>query len=170
MGQLEAKLDGIMSLLHASRELQQQATPPSTITSPPSREMPLEPQDVSPLPIFHDPRMSCSAFLSPGGLMFEIVPGFRISAEEADSILDLYRSQYSPKFPFVPIAPEITASELFERRPFLFRIIIQIIAPQSAATQRDVTIWVREQIAQHVLIEQDKRLELLQGLLLFISW
>ncbi|KAK0641311.1 hypothetical protein B0T16DRAFT_461386 [Cercophora newfieldiana] len=169
VGHLEEKIDGIMSLLNASRGLQQLATPPSTNPSPPSltteREIPSR-------PIFQELAISNASHsvLALEARSLDIVPGFPLTVNEADTILNLYRSDYSPKFPFVPIGSEITALELFESRPFVFRVIAQMIAPQNATTQREVAQWVRQHIAKHVIAQQERRMELLQGLLLYIGW
>ncbi|KAK0609266.1 hypothetical protein B0T14DRAFT_232685 [Immersiella caudata] len=165
VGQLEEKLDGIMSLLSASQGLQQLATPTlSNSSTPPTFGLPLESLQNPPPPV------SRSARYAPRAGSFEVVPGFQVTGDEAERFLNLYRSEYSPKFPFVPISPEVAPDELFQSRPFLFRVIIQIIAPQTAETQREVAQWVRQHVSHHVLVVQERRLELLQGLLLYIGW
>lgn len=185
VGQLEEKIDGIMSLLNASRELQQQAareqqqqsplqqpvSPPSTSSPPNSRPLPpefhchqtrSEPNDVGLPPL--------SSTIPPQPAHFDIVPGFRVSLDEATRYLDLYRTEYSPKFPFVPLPTSLSVTDLFERQPFLFRVIIHVVAPQGPSMQREATHWIREHVAKHVIVLQDRRLELLQGLLLYLAW
>ncbi|KAK1752245.1 hypothetical protein QBC47DRAFT_68766 [Echria macrotheca] len=157
--QLEEKIDGIMSLLNASQHLQQQVTPPSTGSSP----------HTHPAAGHQEPVVQNGSYAAEKAY-FDIGPSLRVTAEEANRCLDLYRSEYSPHFPFVPVPAGLTAGELHERQPFLLQIIIQIITPQSASVQRAVAYWVRQYIAQHVIVEQEKRLELLQGLLLFLAW
>lgn len=103
-----------------------------------------------------------------GGI--QIIPGFVLSPTEADAILNLYRTSYSPYFPFVPIPVTATAAELEQSSPLLFRIILQVVAPQTAAIQKDVDRWFRQTVAQRVVVEQERCLELLQALLVFIAW
>jgi hypothetical protein len=174
VGQLEEKIDGIMSLLNASRELHLQTTPPSSNPSPfqgpATASFGQEPDtSSSTTPVSRMPANAFSVCL-PSRDSFDIAPGLVVSVDEADQMLDWYRSDYSPKFPFVPIAPCLTACELYETKPFLFRVIIQAIAPQSFTTQREVARWIRKYLAEHVLVAQETRLELLQGLLLYIAW
>lgn len=235
VGQLEEKIDGLVSLLNASRQIQQQSSAPgsaSTTSEPPisghdapdsavfgqlptpatsSQEQPSASRPFCLLP------MSCmhvndghlrdctgqhaqgcpppshttlqtptSTALSSSGdseptnsyipptAYIDITPqpyGYlRITMGEADRLLKLYQTDYHPRFPFVPIPRNTTAQDLFQRQPFLFRTIIQIVAPQSAALQRSFTIWFREYIATHIIVKQEKRLDLLQAILLFIAW
>ncbi|KAK0636633.1 hypothetical protein B0T17DRAFT_86157 [Bombardia bombarda] len=171
VGQLEEKIDGIMSLLNAGRQLQQ--------TSASSQSQP-SPTPQTP-PIFHDPirdslvppspkENSSYVHTTPPLEYIDIVPTLRVSFAEADRLLTLYRTDYSPRFPFVPITDDLRAYDLFQNRPFLFRTIMHIVAPQNAAVQRDVNQWFRQYIAEHIVINQEKRLELLQALILFIAW
>lgn len=161
-----------MSLLNAGQGLRQLATPPSSNPSPPSILLPNETRAIPSRPAITEPSMAPTTRPAsvPEWGSFDIVPGFPVSTDEADAILNLYRSEYSPKFPFVPIAPEVTAIGLFESRPFLFRVIVQMIAPQGAGTQREVAQWIRQHIAKHVVTQQERQIELLQGLLLYIAW
>lgn len=100
----------------------------------------------------------------------EIIPGFTITFYEADRALNLYRSLYAPCFPFVTIPVMVTAYELFERSPFLFRTIVSVTTPQSPAMQADYKIWFRHYIAEHVVINNERRLEVLQALLVHVAW
>lgn len=100
----------------------------------------------------------------------EIVPGFRMTFDEADRALNLYRSVYAPYFPFVLIPVMLTAYELHDKKPFLFRTIISVTAPQSPVTQSEIKLWFREYIAQHVVVNNEKRLEILQAILVHLAW
>lgn len=99
-----------------------------------------------------------------------IVPGFQVTFDEAESALDLYRTSYVPWSPFVPIPASITAHELYESAPLLCSTILAVVMPQTAAIQKDLQQWFRQQIAQHVVVEQERRLELLQAILVFVAW
>ncbi|KAK3502813.1 hypothetical protein B0T13DRAFT_181768 [Neurospora crassa] len=235
VGQLEEKIDGLVSLLNASRQIQQQSSAPgsaSTISEPPisghdapdsavfgqlptpatsSQEQPSasRPFCILPMSCHHvndghlgdctgQHAQGCpppshttlqtptsTALSSSGGseptnsyipptAYIDITPqpygSLRITMGEADRLLKLYQTDYHPRFPFVPIPRDTTAQDLFQRQPFLFRTIIQIVAPQSAALQRGFTTWFREYIATHIVVKQEKRLDLLQAILLFIAW
>lgn len=156
-----------MSLLNASQPLQPRRTPP-TISSSPHSNAVASPDPLPPQPILWNNPKSIDA--GSVGEFFDVGPSLRVPMEEANRYLDLYRSQYSPKFPFVPIANCLSAIELYKRQPFLFQVIMQIVAPQSPSVQREVDRWVREYIARSVIVDQERRLDLIQGLLLFVAW
>lgn len=234
VGQLEEKIDGIMSLLNASQQIQQNSpsssgqTPPrSSSAAPPSFEQSrssiqqlLNPnieanggaagsrpadgmESVSTPPTsasFHtqarlvppaglvapasiatgigagvgadSPSLDSERASRPSaaGEFVEIVKGFRITFYEADRALNLYRSIYSPYFPFVSIPVLMTPHDLYDRSPFLFRSIVAVTTPQSPAVQAEYRIWFREYVAQHVVVNNERRLEILQGILIHLAW
>lgn len=107
---------------------------------------------------------------SAAGELVEIVKGFRITFHEADRALNLYRSIYAPYFPFVPIPVMMSAHDLYNRSPFLFRSIVAVTTPQSPAVQAEYRIWFREYVAQHVVVNNERELETLQGILIHLAW
>lgn len=100
----------------------------------------------------------------------EIIQGFRLTLTEAEDMFRLYKTTYSPLSPFVPIPSSTSAYDLFTAKPFLFRTIMQAVAPQSAAVQKDVAVWFREYIAEHIIIKQEKSFEILQAILVCVAW
>lgn len=105
-----------------------------------------------------------------GNESVEIIPGFRMTFYEADRALNIYRSLYAPYFPFVTIPVMATASDLCEKTPFLFRTIVSVAAPQGPNTQSDFREWFKRYIAEHVVVNNERRLELLQALLVHVAW
>lgn len=89
---------------------------------------------------------------------------------EADRALNIYRSLYAPYFPFVTIPVMATAYDLYEKTPFLFRTIVSVSAPQAPNTQSDFKEWFRRYIAEHVVVNNERRLEILQALLVHMAW
>ncbi|KAI3397511.1 hypothetical protein diail_10723 [Diaporthe ilicicola] len=246
VGQLEEKIDGIMSLLNASQQIQQNSpsssgqTPPSSASAPvPSHEpgrnsiqQLLNPNIESassstpgtrpdlPEPAssptsthnyhYHAPRpLHPAGMVQPGSLAtgqsadlsspkvppdaaggpgfraqqqggrpspggnesVEIIPGgFRMTFYEADRALNLYRSLYAPYFPFITIPVMATAYDLYKKTPLLFRTIVSVAAPQTPTTQADFKVWFRHYIAEHVVVNMERRLELLQALLVHVAW
>ncbi|KAK7717736.1 hypothetical protein SLS63_010691 [Diaporthe eres] len=237
---LEEKIDGIMSLLNASQQIQQNSpsssgqTPPSSASVPvPSHEpgrnsiqqllnpnvessssaapsnRPDFPELASSPPSAHHyqynarplapsgipqpasiatgqstgasspkatPDMAGPGFRAqnrpspPGNESVEIIPGFRMTFYEADRALNIYRSLYAPYFPFVTIPVMTTAYDLYEKTPFLFRTIVSVAAPQGPNTQSDFKEWFRRYIAEHLVINMERRLEILQALLVHMAW
>lgn len=225
VGQLEEKIDGLVSLLNASRQIQQQSSAPESSSSAsehtasnqqPTPATSIQEQSLAsdsycilPMSCMHvndghlgdctgQHEQDCSsshrnAFQtstsnaqssSPGSkptksyipptayidIIQQPYGSLRITMGEAERLLKLYQTDYHPRFPFVPIPRHTTAQDLFQRVPFLFRTIIQIVAPQSPALQRGFTAYFREYLATHIVVKQEKRLDLLQAILLFIAW
>ncbi|KAK4235718.1 hypothetical protein C8A03DRAFT_17567 [Achaetomium macrosporum] len=148
---LEDKLEGIMSLLTAAERNQPRPPghrgagrqdPSETQSqryslSPASLETP-GPSVVSVTPL--TTQLQAEAI--------QIVPGFVLPLAEADGILNLYRTSYSPYFPFVPVPVTMAAAELERASPFLLRTILQVAVPQTAAVQKRVERWFRQTISQ----------------------
>lgn len=106
----------------------------------------------------------------PGNESVEIIPGFRMTFFEADRALNIYRSLYAPYFPFVTIPVMATAYDFYEKTPFLFRTIVSVAAPQAPNTQSEFRDWFRRYIAEHLVVNNERRLEILQALLVHMAW
>lgn len=186
VGQLEQKLDGIMSLLTTGQTRQlptpqptnSQTIPSSMVTpgpSPKDQLVPLAPFESRARHETPDVNSEASRTsippirLSPYEVV-EIIPGFNINLQEADLALHSYRTFYSPCFPFVPIANHVSAHDLYKSKPVLFRTIMHTVVPHSAALQTGMKQWFRETIADLVIVKRKFSLEYLQALLVFISW
>lgn len=100
----------------------------------------------------------------------QLVPGLSVTLEQAGEYLEIYRTRMVPNFPFVPIDPKVTARELYSQKPFLFWCIMQALVPQNAATQLAVDDWVRQYAAAHIVVRKERKLEYLQGLILYIAF
>ncbi|EFX05985.1 fungal transcriptional regulatory protein [Grosmannia clavigera kw1407] len=100
----------------------------------------------------------------------EIVPGLKITFHDAEIALADYRRLYSPYFPFVPLAYNVPAHELYHTQPLLFRILVQVVLPQSPQMQRDTRRWIREQLAHHIVVQEEKHIGLLQAILVHLGW
>jgi hypothetical protein len=107
---------------------------------------------------------------TPPAEFIDIVPDFRLSLADAEDILHLYRVSYSPLFPFVPVPQSSSAYDLYVKKPLLFRTIMGVTAPQSVSIQKAMALWFREYIAEHVVVKQEKSLEMLQAILICIAW
>jgi hypothetical protein len=193
VAQLEEKLDGIVSLLTASQQIQQlsssarmPATPeglsgPSSATATTSATVSSR-TDHDKLP----PWTGCALrgevaadSAGPGAygtdnradpLDLELFPGMRMSPDQAESYLALYRHEIVPNFPFVPIDPGVTAFDLHAKSRLLFWTIMSVTAPLGAPIQLEFKRWFRAWIAEHMIKGSEKRLEILQAILLHLGW
>jgi hypothetical protein len=178
VAQLEQKIDGIVSLLTASQQIQQLSAAglpltPETIQATDQSNAAQSPVDMEcgtkvPESILEDGDMPFSD--SVDSTRLELLPGFRVTLEEADEYLTIYRKEILPYFPFVPVSPDIMAFELYSKHRFLFWAIISVTAPQSVQVQHAVKRWFRQWIAEHMVVRQEKRLEILQAMLIHLGW
>lgn len=101
----------------------------------------------------------------------DIFRGFRVTFLEADRALNLYRSIYSSYFPFVTIPAMTSPYDLYEKAPFLFRTIVAVtMPPQGPTMQAEFKRWFREYVAQHVVVNNEARLDVLQAILVHLAW
>lgn len=88
---------------------------------------------------------------------------------EADKYLLTFRSQMLKHLAFIHIPPDTTVKELHQKRPFLLRAIIAVASPstdQKMARGKEL----KQILAQDALTENQSSLDLLLGLLTYITW
>ena len=89
--------------------------------------------------------------------------------QEGDALLEIFKTRMSPLFPFVVVPAHITAEQLRREKPFLFLNIV-MISCQDAVRQRDIVTAVKQYVAEHIVSEGEHNMDLLQGLLVHLSW
>ncbi|KAJ5224376.1 uncharacterized protein N7469_007879 [Penicillium citrinum] len=89
--------------------------------------------------------------------------------DEGDIILRIFNTQMVHLFPFVVIAPHVTAEQLRQDKPFLF-LNISMVACQKSSQQRELYRIIKEYVAEHIVLQNERSLDLLQGLLVFLAW
>jgi hypothetical protein len=99
----------------------------------------------------------------------DIAHGFRMLVTEADAVLREYMTAFLQHFPFVPI-PHHDSQELLNERPLLLKTILSICRPQPYPARAVINRWIREQVAHQVVVLNEKRLELLQVILVSCAW
>ncbi|KAI0016186.1 hypothetical protein F4780DRAFT_798565 [Xylariomycetidae sp. FL0641] len=99
-----------------------------------------------------------------------VVPGFGLTWGQADQALEAFKTKYSPSFPFVTLEPELSATQLFQGKPLLFRAIMLCAANLGIAKQREIKRSINAWIGQHVLVQNEQSIGVLQGLLAYIAW
>ncbi|KAH8660104.1 hypothetical protein BX600DRAFT_467243 [Xylariales sp. PMI_506] len=177
---LEQKVNDLMNMLSTAPP-QQQASPAS-VSTPASDQQPQQPQQQPALdqpPSFvvawsqdipHPPPSHFSqSSVSDKHEYIEFVAGFRVSFAEADRILHEYLTDLLPTFPFVPIT-HCSARDLYDEKPLLLKTIIYSCRPQPPSVQSAIDRWYREYFAYHIVVLNERRLELLQSILVFVAW
>ena len=100
----------------------------------------------------------------------EIIPGLDPGPEQADVLLHVFQTQMAEHFPFVVIPAGTTAQCLRRDRPFLYQMIILSASGRNLWEPKACKRLVMEYLGLHLLVREEKSLELLQGLLVYISW
>ncbi|KAF2841851.1 hypothetical protein M501DRAFT_355129 [Patellaria atrata CBS 101060] len=97
-------------------------------------------------------------------------PDDLMSWSEAEALFASFKNTSSQYFPFVPVSDEISAAELFEKKPFLFRVICLTASYEDIPKSTKLGEWLMHNISDQLLLKGEKNMDLLQGLLVFIGW
>ena len=187
---LEEKLDGLVSLLKAGAQSGAIATDSEAIaaaydsahhssvrtndkSSPPNQT------DIESTTSVVDDQLPNSPVLTPGsiesqGTLSNSSPSLlrdtvETSSLEAEQCLTIFRIHKSEYFPFVHIPPTTTANQLRQERPFLW-LCVMMVASRSTSQQQVLGNKVRDRLAQEMVIKSEQNIDLLLGLLAYISW
>ncbi|OJJ42171.1 hypothetical protein ASPZODRAFT_137445 [Penicilliopsis zonata CBS 506.65] len=89
-------------------------------------------------------------------------------AREEES-LHTFRTQRLQFLPLIHIPATTTARDLKRQSPFLWRCITAVES-KDAARQAALCVRIRELAAKRLLVDCDKSLDLLQGVLVYLAW
>jgi hypothetical protein len=92
-----------------------------------------------------------------------------LSEEESESFLAEFRTKALPQFAFMHIPTATTALRLHQEHPFLFICIIAV-SSKSNSRRQAMGREVKQMIARGMTVENEQNLDLLLGLLVFITW
>ncbi|ETI19838.1 hypothetical protein G647_08852 [Cladophialophora carrionii CBS 160.54] len=98
------------------------------------------------------------------------VDQFLQSDDEAHLMLDIFRNELTPHFPFVVISPWVTSSDVRARKPFFFLSVMMITCRHDIPRQGAIAKAIREIISQRMLIKSEQSLDMLQGMLFYLAW
>ncbi|KFA62819.1 hypothetical protein S40285_03813 [Stachybotrys chlorohalonatus IBT 40285] len=170
--QLEEKLDDLVSILRASQQPGQQSTSPVLSGLPSSAftsrldslamaatAAPPQPRPDTGVIPQHTPK--ATDYDDP-----DRIP--EPSLEEAEARLMKFRT-WLRNFPFMHIGPDVTARKLQREQPFLWLCIANTTSI-SVREQRLLRERVRREIAEKIVINQERSMELLLGLLAYTTW
>ncbi|KAF5261659.1 hypothetical protein FOXYS1_7640 [Fusarium oxysporum] len=170
VAQLEKKIDGIVSLLSAN---QRKGLSPLTPESPQEVQSHSQCQPHTQENRFttnHDMINQIPDDSIRFSTDVELFPGFRISQQEASDRLDVYRRDYVPHFPFVPVPSSMCASELYVESRVLFWTILAVVSPLGDKVQMEFKAWFRRYLAEHLVVRQEKSIDILQAMLIYLAW
>jgi len=88
---------------------------------------------------------------------------------EPDELLNTFRNNLARQAPFVVIPATMTAQDLREK-PFLYSTIIMAASYNDVSHQLFLGNQILKYLAEHLLVRGEESLDLLQGLLVYITW
>lgn len=186
VAQLEQKLDTLVSLLSGPNrgEIREEdrsgssSSPPKSPAAPPQNQrimtsttngtMQIQ-SSVFPLPDF---AATSSSTLSPYDTYVTQpqVYNFELENREASFLLLEYRTQQADQLPFVAIPPDTTSQSLRRERPMLWKAVMTAASYQNALRQEALGWKLMEEFASRILLRAEKSLDLLQALLVHLTW
>ncbi|PGH05522.1 hypothetical protein GX51_02860 [Blastomyces parvus] len=93
-----------------------------------------------------------------------------ISMETANLLLEKFKTTMTPHFPFVVVAPPVTAERLRLEKPFLFMAIMAAASFETMPLQRRLGRMVARTVSSRVILAGEVGFDLLQGLLVHLAW
>ncbi|KAK2729073.1 C6 transcription factor [Colletotrichum kahawae] len=106
---------------------------------------------------------------SPEGTGYGDGDDFLPSPDEAEALFESFRGQNLRYFPFLHFRPTMTARELRSEKPFLW-ICIMTVASRVASQQLALGTRVRHIVGQKLLVENERSIDYLLGLLVVLGW
>lgn len=91
------------------------------------------------------------------------------SDEECEEYLETFRSQIVPSFPVVSIPPNATVQEMKKQRPFLWAVI-RALCSRDTVCQEILAQEARQMLAETLLVNCNKNLDLINGILVLAGW
>ncbi|PSR76280.1 hypothetical protein BD289DRAFT_378763 [Coniella lustricola] len=98
------------------------------------------------------------------------LPWYFPGPAEAQKMLDLFRTRTTRMFPFVVPPRGMTAAQLFQHRPLLWKAIMMAESHSDAKRQTLSGAYVLKELATVALVAPAKSLDLLQALQVLIVW
>jgi hypothetical protein len=92
-----------------------------------------------------------------------------LRTHEADALLDSYRKM-SASFPFVIVAPGVTAQALFQEKPMLLLAMVMAASSRDHQRQMSLDTIFRKELAERTIITPRRTLGLVQSVLVYLSW
>ncbi|KAK8041167.1 hypothetical protein PG994_014174 [Apiospora phragmitis] len=92
-----------------------------------------------------------------------------LSHAEAEEVLQTFRTKRLRHFPILYLPLDMTAQDLWLERPFLW-LVIRAVCTRSVKEQNVLADRIRQTIARRTIVDCDRDLDMLQGLLVFLGW
>ena len=97
------------------------------------------------------------------------LPGSRLTPGEAEEYLVTFQTYRSKYLPFISIPSTTTAKQLQQERPFLW-LCLMAAGSKSTSQKQVLGGEIRQTVGQEIVVRSERSIDLLLGLLTFISW
>ncbi|KAJ6013420.1 hypothetical protein N7540_008011 [Penicillium herquei] len=84
-------------------------------------------------------------------------------------VLFVIELEMAPHFPFVAI-PDIPPAKLYAESPFLFKTMVMVTSYRNRSFQHQLGTKLTEEVGKRLLVDGERSLDVLQGLLIHIAW
>ncbi|KIX97615.1 uncharacterized protein Z520_06393 [Fonsecaea multimorphosa CBS 102226] len=167
---MEQRIQGILTRLASSEGSAGRPSHSRLITQTPANTHGL------PFPLFTQTAYTMPVNLPPFQFSNIVFDGFQdavskgyVSFEQAEASLQMFQGE-ARNFPFVLIDPTMGLDIFRRRRPFLLLSILTFAAQWNLALQAKLEAELRESLSRRLIVEREKSLDLLQGLLVYVNW
>ena len=92
-----------------------------------------------------------------------------LTMSEAEANLAAFKEHHVQWFPVIHVPSDMSAEQLRHQRPFLWLNIV-LLAGHSTAKQFFIGDVVRRELARAMVVESEKSIDLVLGLLVFMGW
>ncbi|KAK0284183.1 hypothetical protein LTR35_005898 [Friedmanniomyces endolithicus] len=93
-----------------------------------------------------------------------------VTMSEAEVLLDRFKRLMAPLMPFVVLPSELSAAQLYAQEPFLLHAIITVTYFHDLSKQQILVKHLMRDVSQRILLDNEKTVGILQGLLIFVAW
>jgi hypothetical protein len=93
-----------------------------------------------------------------------------VSYDDALKLLESFRQNLMPCFPFVIIAPEVTLTQLRTEKPFLLLAILKASSYKDVAAQQILEETFQRAVADQMIFAHNPSMDVLLGLLVALAW
>ena len=93
-----------------------------------------------------------------------------LDLDQAEMLLQHFKVNMAPHFPFVLITPQTTTDVLRRNKPFLLLAVLAAASFNNMPLQRQLGKEVKRAISNRIIMEGEVSFELLQGLLIHLAW
>lgn len=101
---------------------------------------------------------------------FDDYPTLGVTMDEAEVLLDRWRRLMAHAIPFVIIPSDVTARWLYSTKPLLLHAIVTVTYFHNLSKQQLMVRQLMRDISERILINNEKNIGILQGLLVFTTW